>query len=239
MSSKFKKFLVLFSLLLLPTILYVMLTTGKHNFVSLPYLTYTDEKNETKQREIPPFSFTNQDGKTITNADYKGKIYVADFFFTTCPGICKIMTENMKRLQEEFVKQEDFALLSHTVNPERDTVETLKRYARDKGADTRNWNFVTGTKEDIYKIAESYFANASPDSLAPGGFLHSEFFILIDKEGKIRCREEDDGNIKAVYDGTSEVDMRKLKDDIKVLIAEYNLALKKNNNASKKLNRGQ
>jgi len=235
MNPKLKKYIVLFLLLLLPTILYVMLTTGKHNFVSLPYL--VKESGDTAK--IPPFIFTNQDGKKITNADYKGKIYVADFFFTTCPGICKIMTENMKRLQEEFVKQEDFYLLSHTVNPERDTVETLRRYARDKGADTRNWNFVTGTKDSIYKIAESYFANASPDSLAPGGFLHSEFFILIDKEGNIRCRKEDDGNIKAVYDGTSEADMRKLKDDIKVLIAEYNLALKKNNNASKKLTREQ
>jgi len=229
MNSKLKKFLVLFSLLLLPTILYVVLTTGKHNFANLPYL--ITESGDTAT--IPPFSFINQDGKTITNADYKGKIYVADFFFTTCPGICKTMTGNMKRLQEEFEKHDDFALLSHTVNPEKDSVEALRRYADERGADTRNWNFVTGTKEAIYKIAESYFCNASPDSLAPGGFLHSEYFILIDKEGKIRCRKEDDGNIKAVYDGTSEADMRKLKDDIKVLIAEYNLALKKNKNASK------
>ena len=235
MNSRLKKILVLFSLLLLPTILYIVLTTGKHNFVSLPYL--VKESGDTAT--IPPFRFTNQDGKTITNADYKGKIYVADFFFTTCPGICKIMTGNMKRLQDEFVKNEDFALLSHTVNPERDTVETLRKYATEKGADTKNWNFVTGTKDSIYTIAESYFANASPDSLAPGGFLHSEYFILVDKQGRIRCREEDDGNIKAVYDGTSTSDMNKLKEDIKVLIAESNLALKKNNNASKKITKNQ
>lgn len=235
MNTKFKKALVLFVLLLLPTLLYLVLTTGKHNFVNLPYL--ITDSGDTAQ--IPPFRFINQDGKIITNEDYKGKIYVADFFFTTCPGICKLMTANMLRLQEEFKKNEDFYLLSHTVNPERDTVETLRRYARDKGADTRNWNFVTGSKDSIYKIAEAYFANASPDSLAPGGFLHSEFFILVDKEGKIRCRKEDDGNIKAVYDGTSEAEMRKLKDDIKVLIAEYNLALKKNNNVTKKLQRVQ
>jgi protein SCO1/2 len=231
MNPKLKKALILFSLLLLPTILYLTLTTGKHNFVNLPHL--VKESGDTAK--IPPFSFINQDGKIITNADYKGKIYVADFFFTTCPGICKIMTGNMLRLQEEFKNNKDFALLSHTVNPEKDTVETLRRYARDKGADTRNWNFVTGTKDSIYKIAESYFANVMADSLALGGFLHSEFFILVDKEGNIRCRKEDDGNIKAVYDGTSETDMRKLKDDIKVLIAEYNLALKKNNNATSKI----
>ncbi len=235
MNTKLKKILVLFALLLLPTLLYIVLTTGKHNFATLPHL--ITEEGDTAN--IPPFRFINQDGKIITNADYKGKIYVADFFFTTCPGICKMMTANMLRLQEEFKKNEDFYLLSHTVNPERDTVETLRRYARDKGADTRNWNFVTGTKDSIYKIAESYFANASPDSLAPGGFLHSEFFILVDKEGNIRCRKEDDGNIKAVYDGTSEAEMRKLKEDIKILIAEYNLALKKNNNATKKLQREQ
>ncbi len=231
MNRKLKKALVLFSLLLLPTILYLLLTTGKHNFVNLPYL--VTESGDTAK--IPPFSFTNQDGKTITNADYKDKIYVADFFFTTCPGICKIMTGNMLRLQKEFKDNKDFYLLSHTVNPERDTVETLRRYARDKGADTRNWNFVTGTKDSIYKIAESYFANVMPDSLAPGGFLHSEFFILVDKEGKVRCRKEDDGNVKAVYDGTSESDMKKLIDDIKILIAEYNLQLKKNNNATPKI----
>lgn len=231
MNSNLKKALVLFALLLLPTLLYLVLTTGKHNFVNLPHL--VTESGDTAK--IPPFSFINQDGKTITNADYKGKIYVADFFFTTCPGICKTMTANMLRLQKEFEKNKDFYLLSHTVNPEKDTVETLRRYARDKGANTQNWNFVTGSKDSIYKIAASYFANASPDSLAPGGFLHSEFFILVDKEGNIRCRKEDDGNIKAVYDGTSEADMRKLKDDIKVLIAEYNLALKKNNNASPRI----
>jgi len=235
MNPKLKKALVLFSVLLLPTILYLALTTGKHNFVNLPHL--VTESGDTAK--IPPFRFINQDGKVITNADYKGKIYVADFFFTTCPGICKIMTENMLRLQKEFENNKEFALLSHTVNPERDTVETLRRYARDKGADTRNWNFVTGTKDSIYSIAASYFANASPDSLAPGGFLHSEFFILVDKEGNIRCRKEDDGNIKAVYDGTSEAEMRKLKDDIKVLIAEYNLALKKNNNATPKITKGK
>lgn len=233
MNKKLKKILVLFSLLLLPTLLYLVLTTGRHNFARLPYLTYTDENGVTKQREIPPFSFTNQDGKTITNADYKGKIYIADFFFTTCPSICKTMTGNMKRLQDDFEKFDDFALLSYTVNPEQDTVETLRRYADERGADTRNWNFVTGKREDIYKLAESYFVNVSPDSIAPGGFLHSEYFILVDKEGKIRCRTEDNGNIKAVYDGTSEADMRELTDDIKVLIAEYNLALKKNKNASK------
>lgn len=231
MNSTLKKALVLFALLLLPTLLYLVLTTGKHNFVNLPHL--VTESGDTAK--IPPFSFINQDGKIITNADYKGKIYVADFFFTTCPGICKTMTANMLRLQKEFEKNKDFYLLSHTVNPEKDTVETLRRYARDKGANTENWNFVTGSKDSIYKIAAAYFANASPDSLAPGGFLHSEFFILVDKEGNIRCRKEDDGNIKAVYDGTSEADMRKLKDDIKVLIAEYNLALKKNNNASPRI----
>lgn len=235
MNKTLKKILVLFTLLLLPTLLYIVLTTGKHNFVNLPYL--ITEEGDTAF--IPPFSFTNQDGKIFTNADYKDKIYVADFFFTTCPGICKIMTGNMKRLQDDFEKNEDFRLLSHTVNPDKDTEEILKKYAEERGANTAVWNFVTGPKEDIYKIAESYFANASPDSLAPGGFLHSEYFVLVDKEGKIRCRLEDDGNVKAVYDGTSTSDMNKLKDDIKVLIAEYNLALKRNKNASDKITKNK
>ena len=117
-------------------------------------------------------------------------------------------------------------ILSHTVNPDYDTPEVLLEYAENMQADLRNWNFVTGTKKSIYAMATSYFVNAMEDGEAPGGFLHSEYFVLVDKEGRIRSREDDNGNIMGVYDGTSEYEVGLLIDDIKVLMAEYNLAKK-------------
>lgn len=186
-----------------------------------------DENGEEQKRSIPDFEFINQNGDTISQDDYRGKVYVADFFFTTCPSICPVMTTNMKEVYAKFGKRNDFAILSHTVNPENDSVPVLKKYAVERGADYPNWNFVTGDKEKLYDIGfNSYLINAMEDESAPGGFLHSEYFVLVDKEGNIRAREDEHGNVIGVYDGTSYAEVKKLMDDIKVLIAEYQLEKK-------------
>jgi protein SCO1/2 len=228
-----KKYLLLFTLLFLPTILYLFYVYGKgeQNFAHLPFITYTDMDGEVKNRKAPQFAFTDQDGNIITNEDVKDKIYLVDFFFTSCPSICPIMTANLMKIQDRFAHYDDFMILSHTVDPTRDTPEKLKEYADDRKIDSKNWHFLTGEKDSLYSVAFDYLSSAMEDSLAAGGFLHTEYFVLVDKEGILRSREDDNGNIIGVYDGTDGHQMRDLTDDIKVLIAEYQLALKKNNKA--------
>lgn len=177
---------------------------------------------KTIYHKIPEFRFTDQDNKPFTSKDVEGKIYVADFFFTTCPTICKEMSGHLVELQAALKKMDDFHIVSHTVSPKIDTPEILNEYAARIGADTKNWTFVTGDEASIYDIAFSgYFVNASVDSLAPGGFLHSEYFVLIDKEGRIRSRYEDNGIERAVYNGTDPKQVRELINDIKKLEKEY------------------
>jgi protein SCO1/2 len=184
---------------------------------------------EVQNRKAPQFSFTNQDGDTITNKDLEGKIYLVDFFFTSCPSICPIMTANLMKIQDRFAHYDNFMILSHTVDPNRDTPKKLKEYADNRRIDSKDWHFLTGEKDSLYSAAFEYLSSAMEDSLAAGGFLHTEYFVLVDKEGILRSREDDDGNIIGVYDGTDGHQVRELIDDIKVLIAEYELALKKNN----------
>lgn len=176
---------------------------------------------DTTFHTVPNFTLVNQDQDSISNAHLNGKIYVADFFFTTCPSICPIMTNNMVKIQHAFDGVEDFALVSHTVNPDYDKEDILKEYAAKMHADTKNWHFLTGTKEAIYNTAfHGYFANAGEDELAPGGFLHSEYFILVDKQGRVRSGYDKQGNVKGVYDGTNDRDVLQLINDIKLLLKE-------------------
>lgn len=142
---------------------------------------------------IAPFKFINQNGKIVTNKDYEGKIYVADFFFTTCQTICPKMTTNMTWLQEQIKNNPKVKLLSHTVFPDEDTVEVLKRYAKERGVIDSKWNLVTGKKEEIYKIArQSYLVvkTGKPEELYD--MVHTENFVLVDQKGRIR----------GFYDGT-------------------------------------
>jgi protein SCO1/2 len=172
---------------------------------------------------VPSFTLLNQNSDSISNADLLGKVYVADFFFTTCPSICPIMTNNLVKVQRAFKDVENFALVSHTVNPEFDREDILKAYAAKMHADTTNWHFLTGTKEAIYNTAfHGYFANAGEDELAPGGFLHSEYFILVDGLGRVRSGYDKQGNVKGVYDGTNDQDVLQLVNDIKSLLKENN-----------------
>lgn len=161
-----------------------------------------------KYHTIADFSLTNQNGETITQEDYKGKIYIADFFFTTCPTICPIMTKNMVDLQKALGKDSDVMLLSHSVTPEIDSVAQLKKYAVEKGIDDRNWNLVTGDKKQIYELArKSYLAVKTDGDGGPFDMIHTENFILVDQDKRIR----------GFYDGTKKEDIEKLLKDVELL----------------------
>ncbi len=161
-----------------------------------------------KYHTIADFSFTNQNGKTVTQKDYEGKIYVADFFFTTCQSICPKMTANMVDVQKAILNNPKVMLLSHTVTPEIDSVSVLKKYAIEKGVIDSKWNLVTGDKKDIYFIArKSYLAvkTGKPEELYD--MVHTENFVLVDRKRRVR----------GFYDGTNPDEIKKLIDDIKWL----------------------
>jgi len=165
-----------------------------------------------KFHKIAPFKMTNQNGETITDKDYNGKIYVADFFFTTCPTICPKMTANMGELQRVFRKDSQVMLLSFSVTPKVDSVAQLKRYATEKGVEDSKWNLVTGDKKEIYTLArQSYLAVKSDGDGGKYDMIHTENFILVDPEQRIR----------GFYDGTDSEALQILVDDILLLKKEY------------------
>ena len=165
-----------------------------------------------KYHKIADFSLTNQNGKTITQNDYKGKIYVADFFFTTCQTICPIMTDHMRDIQKEVLNDDDVMLLSHSVTPKIDSVAQLKRYAKLKGVNDAKWNLVTGDKKHIYELArKSYLAVKTNGNGDEYDMIHTENFMLIDKKRQIR----------GFYDGTDPEAISQLLKDIKTLKKEY------------------
>ncbi len=217
--TSFNKWIGLFLILLFPGIIYFYLSKANNHFIPLSII-------GNDEHYIPDFAFINQHEDTITSHDFIGKIYVANFIFTSCPTICPTMTYNMKYVQNELSVYPNVRFLSHTVDPETDTPERLLNYAKQMKVDLFNWDFVTGEKEKIYMIAKSYFVNVSMDSLAPGGFLHSEYLVLVDKEGRVRSGTDKSGNVVGVYDGTKEPETKDLVNDIKVLMAEYKLSKK-------------
>lgn len=155
-----------------------------------------------KKRKVPDFAFVNQDSLLITNNDYKGKVYVVEFFFTTCPTICPIMNQNLVEIQNEFKDFENFGVASFTINPEYDTPSVLKQYAEKYGVTNLNWHLMTGESKGIYDLANAgfnIFAKHSPDE--PGGFEHSGMFALVDQQGFIRSRVDDFGNPIIYYRG--------------------------------------
>ena len=165
-----------------------------------------------KYHKVADFSLVNQNGEIITQEEYKDKIYVADFFFTTCLTICPIMTKNMGEVQEAIKDDPNIMLLSHSVTPQIDTVAQLKRYALEKGVIDNKWNLVTGDKKQIYELArKSYLAVKNDGDGGPFDMIHTENFVLVDKEKRIR----------GFYDGTNREDIDKLLADIKILEASY------------------
>lgn len=168
--------------------------------------------NDTIYHTIANFQFVDQDSAIVTNDTFKGKIYVTDFFFTSCRTICPVMKTQMLRVYENIEHDPDVLLLSHTIDPDYDTVALLHDYADRLGVKSSKWHFVTGTQDDIFNIAQtSYFATALADDTEPDGLIHSGAFLLIDKERRIRGK----------YDGTIEDEVNRLMKDIKKLENEY------------------
>ncbi len=199
--------------------------TKKGDPSEVAYIIQYEEK-----KRVPEFEFINQDGDTITDKDYLGKVYVIEFFFTTCPSICPVMNENLISIQNEIDNEEDFGIVSITIDPEHDTPEVLKEYAENYGVTNPNWNFLTGDRDKIYEMANTGFGIfADEDETVPGGFAHSGLFALIDKEGYVRSRLDKFGNPiiyyrgsvelnKSIVEGEEEPEIDILIEDIKKLL---------------------
>ena len=191
----------------------------KENQGKLPILGRQEYKEvngklDTIYHTVPSFEFVDQDSTVVTEATFEGKVYVADFFFGTCPTICPVMKQQMLRVYERFRDNPEFAILSHTIDPDHDTVAYLKDYSMRLGIEDNSvWHFVTGDKDAIYEIgsAKGYLVPVGEDEDAPGGFIHSGAFILVDKERRIR----------GFYDGTKAMEVDALMNDIPKLLAEY------------------
>ena len=168
------------------------------NIKPLPYLLMNNER-----KKVPEFNFVNQNGELVSNNDYIGKVYIVEFFFTTCTTICPVMNTNLIHIQNSFTKFSDFGIASFSINPEYDTVDILNQYANENGIVNSNWNLMTGDRSEIYKLANDGFnlyTASSSDFI--DGFEHSGYFALIDKQGFIRCRNDEFGNPKVYYKGS-------------------------------------
>ena len=211
------RFLVVFSIVGV-TVFYQIMSQEErlkiYNPIDInPRLVDISVKNLKKNHTISDFELTNQNGKKITNTTYENKIYIADFFFTRCQTICISMAYNMSELQEYYKDDNDIMFLSHSVTPTIDSVPVLKEYAFNKGVIDGKWNITTGSKSHIYDLArKNYFAVLDEGSGDENDFIHTEQFVLIDKERRIR----------GFYDGTEIEDMNKIKKDITILKREYN-----------------
>ncbi|QTE21780.1 SCO family protein [Polaribacter cellanae] len=209
-------FLVVFSAIAIPVFYHLLKVDKKlkvFNPVDVnPQLVDESMLHVQKNHKIADFKLINQNGKTITNEDYKDKIYIADFFFTRCKTICIAMAYNMSELQDYYKNDNDIMFLSHSVTPKMDSVSVLKKYAENKGVIDGKWNVTTGSKKHIYELArKSYFAVLDEGDGGEDDFIHTEQFVLVDKERRIR----------GYYDGTKKEDMEKLKKDIVLLKEEY------------------
>jgi protein SCO1 len=167
---------------------------------------------DTIYHTIADFKFVDQDSNTVTNQEFEDKIYVADFFFTSCPTICPVMKSQMLRVYEKYNNNDEVMILSHTIDPEHDTIPLLKSYAERLGVSAPKWRFVTGNQDEIYDIGQgSYMVATAEDKSEPGGFIHSGAFILVDKNRMVR----------GIYDGTKEEQVDQLIKDIPLLLQEY------------------
>ncbi len=188
------------------TVFFVLLTLGFYWAASVLIPGYNDRKLEPISK-VSAFSFTNQDGRQVTNQDVTGKIYVTEFFFTTCPGICPMMNDNMKLVYEKYKGNPEFLILSHTCDPKTDSTAQLKRYADSLGVNTKQWMFLTGRKDSLYNMARlSYTIDDPANNLnsIEDDFLHSQFWALVDRKG----------NVLKIYDGLKKREINRLIKDI-------------------------
>jgi protein SCO1/2 len=168
----------------------------------------------TERSTVLPFQFTNQDGKPVTNKDVEGKVYVVNYFFTTCKGICPRMNNNLKEVYEQFKNRPDFMILSHTCDPDNDSVPKMKRYADSMQVNTQKWEFLTGRKDSLYKMARYSYGIDDPKNTVndiKDDFIHTQFVALVDKNGIVRGQ---------VYDTLKKDEIEKLKHDIEQLLNE-------------------
>jgi protein SCO1/2 len=174
-----------------------------------------------KVGKAPKFSLTDQNSKTITNESYSGKVFVVEFFFSTCTSICPIMNRNMVTIQDTFKDNPDFGIASISINPDNDTPEVLKKHAIALNATSKNWHFLTGERTYIFDLSNKGFnLYAGQNPKISGGFEHSGLFAIVDKEGNIRCRKDESGNPIVYYDGLEQKGIDMIKKDIALLLAE-------------------
>lgn len=193
-----------------PLIAFALVRYIESNFSGLPYYAEDFSKiNKDQAKKVEPFNLINQEGNPIAGDFVEGKVWIACYFFTTCPGICPIMIDGMREIQREFPREENLRLVSFTVNPEIDSPEVLKQYAQNRNVNTRQWNFVTGEKKELYRYARKELNLTATDG--DGGlqdFIHSDRLVLIDQENYIR----------GYYDGTELSEVRQLIIDIRKLL---------------------
>ena len=202
MSTKTKFYLLFFTILLLA--FYYFVFRGTDNWkVKMPVLSY-----------VQPFSFTNQDGAAVTDKNLLNKITVVEYFFTTCKGICPKLNTNMKQVYEIYKKEPDFQILSHTCNPDTDSVSVLKHYSDSLQVNTKKWIFLTGRKDSLYQMARgSYLLDDHKNNVEKieDQFIHTQYFALVDRQGKVRGK---------IYDGLKVLEVEQLKQDISKLLKE-------------------
>jgi protein SCO1/2 len=202
MPTKTKFYLLFFTILLLA--FYYFVFRGTDNWkVKMPVLSY-----------VQPFSFTNQDGEVVTDKNLLNKITVVEYFFTTCKGICPKLNTNMKQVYEIYKKEPDFQILSHTCNPDTDSVSVLKHYSDSLQVNTKKWIFLTGRKDSLYQMARGSYLLDDPKNNVEkieDQFIHTQFFALVDRQGKVRGK---------IYDGLKMLEVEQLKQDISKLLKE-------------------
>ncbi len=194
------------------TLFFVLLAVGFYYIMAYAIPGY-NKKRIPPVSFIRPFSFINQDGERFTEKDVAGKVFVAEFFFTTCPGICPTMNENMKRVYDEFSREDDFLILAHTSDPDNDSAAAMKAYARKLGVDTRRWVFLTGRKDSLYTMARVSYTIDDPNNnlvSIEDQFIHSQFWALVDR----------DGNVRKIYDGLKDSEVNELISDTRELLEE-------------------
>ncbi len=181
----------------------------------------SDNESLVKIGPCPKFELTNQNNVTITNDTFKGKVFVIEFFFTSCPTICPKMNQSMLAIEKQFFGNPNFGIVSISIDPETDTPKVLKKHATALGVTSSNWHFLTGSKDYIFNLANKGFnLYAGENSKVSGGFEHSGLFALIDRNGFIRCRKDQYGNPILYYDGLEAKGVKEIQEDIKLLLNE-------------------